>query len=165
MNMKDSWNLARLNSSLRSENETLKKKNETLTKQVNDIRSMIPLISYCESCPMSHTCNTGNYANVNGCFDILLQGFRNGDFVLHMTEAEVNEMIEEDDNVASLEQDEDGNSILTLSDGRTIYEPGEIEEWIQNNAGAIEDEGNLPQDESNDSGVSSNSLFDSELSI
>jgi hypothetical protein len=82
-----------------------------------------------------------------------------------MTEAEVNEMIEEDGNIASLGQDEDGNSILTLSDGRIIYEPGEIEEWIQNNAGAIEDEGNLPQDESDDSGVSSNSLFDSELSI
>lgn len=165
MNMKDSWNLTRLNSSLRSENETLKKKNEILTKQVNDIRSMIPLVSHCESCPMSHTCNAGNYANVNGCFDILLQGFRNGDFVLHMTEDEMNEMLEEDGNIASLEQDEDGNSILTLSDGRIIYEPREIEEWIQNNAGAIEDEGNLSQGESDDSGISSNSLFDSELSI
>lgn len=123
---------------------------------------------FCSMCPMTHLCVSRlNRQNNVSCIEILKQGFKEGNFVLHQSPEQYQEAIDEGSYIACVDmvQTEEGEyaRVLTTADGRMIYDEDEIEGWLRENVGDTDEV--LQEDDTDNSGDNHNSLYDSQLSI
>lgn len=113
---------------------------------------------------MTHMCASRmNRQNNVSCAEILVNGFRNNDLILHQSVEQYSEAIESGNFMASVTIDEAGNRVLMTPEGNTITDEEEIERWLQDNV--LQDDGVLPEMDTSNDGDNHNNLYDSKLSI
>jgi len=129
--MKNYWNSTFQQKKQEQEITELQKENEELQNTVNNLRRAIEMQcadgTFCDDeCIFKEQCDV-NASSFRGCSYTWEDGIKTGNFTLHMTEEELQNIrdIEPDSLIAEVIEDEAGNRIVRRGDGTLVEDDDE----------------------------------------